>query len=520
MGKKRHSKDRLFITTTEHKYEWGGKKDPIKTPYSKLPYNCCALSLLPFENPICTKEGIIFDIVNILPFIKKYKKNPVNWEPLEAKDLVKLHIHKNDKGEYHDPVTYKVFTEHTHIVAIANTGNVYAYDTIEELNRQPKNWKDLLTDQPFSMKDVITIQDPKNLERRQVSNFQYIQKDIDLASLKGPQADVKDPNNFINQNSITKKTLSELEQKHPRPKPADDEEFKEPLGKKLKTDVDVTDKKEINQLSKAPVAPKVGDKDAVTPAQFVAEKIKKGLAHGKYTSGQVSTAFTSTAMDVSTDNSTRKLNEDEIRKAYVDIVKSKQLKGYMQILTNLGPLDLQIYCDYAPKTGENFLELCEKKYYNGTCFHRLVRNFVLQGGDPTGTGKGGDSIFGGNFNDEFHPKLTHDRPGILSMANSGKNTNKSQFFISLKACKHLDEKHSIFGEVVGGLVILEKINHIPCDAKEKPSKKIEILDTIVFTNPYRDAIKELLAKEKIANDKVTAAEVLKSKSGERWILSK
>jgi peptidyl-prolyl cis-trans isomerase-like protein 2 len=110
MGKKRHSKDRMFITMSEHKEDWGGKKDAIKAPIAKLPFNSCSLSLLPFENPVCTKDGIIFDIVyshfnilsspssNIVPYLKKYKKNPVNGEPLKISDLIKLNFYKNDKG--------------------------------------------------------------------------------------------------------------------------------------------------------------------------------------------------------------------------------------------------------------------------------------------------------------------------------------------------------------------------------------------------------------------------------------
>jgi cyclophilin family peptidyl-prolyl cis-trans isomerase len=101
------------------------------------------------------------------------------------------------------------------------------------------------------------------------------------------------------------------------------------------------------------------------------------------------------------------------------------MKGYVNILTNLGELQCMIHANFVPRTSENFLELCEKGYYNGTKFHRLVKDFMIQGGDPTGTGKGGESIFGGKFEDEFHSKIRHDKPGILSMANSGPDTNAS-----------------------------------------------------------------------------------------------
>ena len=125
MGKHKHSKDRMFITYSELKSDWGGKKDPQHIPIAKLPFFCCALSLMPFQNPVCSPDGVVFDvitilfkIVNIIPFIKKYKVNPVTGFTMKVTDLIKLNFHKNEKNEYHDPISFKVFTEFTKIVAI------------------------------------------------------------------------------------------------------------------------------------------------------------------------------------------------------------------------------------------------------------------------------------------------------------------------------------------------------------------------------------------------------------------
>lgn len=125
------------------------------------------------------------------------------------------------------------------------------------------------------------------------------------------------------------------------------------------------------------------------------------------------------------------------------------------MVTSLGTLNLEIHCDLVPKTSENFLGLCSQGKYNNTVFHRLIKNFMVQGGDPTGrvmtswsyigTGTGGQSIWGKSFNDEFHPSLTHKGMGVVSMANSGPNTNNSQFFITFKTASHLDNLHSVFG---------------------------------------------------------------------------
>jgi peptidyl-prolyl cis-trans isomerase-like protein 2 len=125
----------------------------------------------------------------------------------------------------------------------------------------------------------------------------------------------------------------------------------------------------------------------------------------------------------------------------------------------------------------------------------MIKNFVLQGGDPTGTGMGGVSYFGRSFEDEFNPKLMHKGKGILSMANSGKNSNNSQFFITLAPCGHLDNKHSVFGEVVGNIKLLDDLESIGSNKDDKPLKEIKIINMEIFANPFRDAISEILVKE-------------------------
>lgn len=127
----------------------------------------------------------------------------------------------------------------------------------------------------------------------------------------------------------------------------------------------------------------------------------------------------------------------------------------------MGNINVEIHCDMVPRTAWNFVSLCRKQYYNGTKFHRLIPGFVLQGGDPTGTGTGGESAFGKvPFRDEFDTRLLHNARGVLSMANAGANSNGSQFFITFKETKHLDNKHSVFGRVVGGLPILDRIEQV------------------------------------------------------------
>lgn len=142
--------------------------------------------------------------------------------------------------------------------------------------------------------------------------------------------------------------------------------------------------------------------------------------------------------------------------------KAKQTKTQLVAVfeTNMGKFECELFEDKAPKTVANFVGLAEKGYYDGVIFHRVIDNFVIQGGDPTGTGRGGESIYGHPFEDEFHPELKHDKAGVLSMANAGPNTNGSQFFITLAPTPWLDGRHSIFGQVIKGMDVVRKIGKV------------------------------------------------------------
>ncbi|RHY62120.1 hypothetical protein DYB38_001208, partial [Aphanomyces astaci] len=141
-------------------------------------------------------------------------------------------------------------------------------------------------------------------------------------------------------------------------------------------------------------------------------------------------------------------------------------------------------CDFVPRTCDNFLGLCAKGYYTGVIFHRIIQGFMMQGGDPSGTGKGGESIWGAPFKDEFDSRLLHSGRGVLSMANSGSNSNNSQFFITFKECHYLDNKHSVFGRVVGGMEVLDEIEALSTDKENRPYDKVQIQNVLVFENPF------------------------------------
>jgi len=151
-------------------------------------------------------------------------------------------------------------------------------------------------------------------------------------------------------------------------------------------------------------------------------------------------------------------------------------KGDTVILeTNQGNIEIKLMPEIAPKTCENFLGLVKKGYYDGLIFHRVIKGFMIQGGDPTGTGRGGDSIWGDAFKDEFNVQVKFDKPGILAMANAGPNTNRSQFFITTVPTPWLNNRHTIFGIVTAGYDIVEKIENCEVGAQDRPVSEQKII---------------------------------------------
>uniref|UniRef100_A0A8C6DH95 RING-type E3 ubiquitin transferase n=1 Tax=Moschus moschiferus TaxID=68415 RepID=A0A8C6DH95_MOSMO len=330
MGKRQHQKDKMYITCAEYTHFYGGKKPDVpQTNFRRLPFDHCSLSLQPFAYPVCTPEGVVFDLLNIVPWLKKYGTNPSNGEKLDGRSLIKLNFAKNSEGKYHCPVLFTVFTNNSHIVAIRTTGNVYAHEAVEQLNIKAKNFRDLLTDEPFCRQDIITLQDPTNLDKFNVSNFFHVKNNMKIIDPDEEKAK-QDPSYYLkNTNTETRETLQEL--------------YKEFRGDEvLAATMRVPEKAKVDKLN---------------------------AAH--YSTGRVSASFTSTAMVPETTHEAAAIDEDELRYRFV------KKKGYVRLHTSLGDLNLELHCDSTPKTCENFIRLCKKQYYDGTIFHRSIRNFVV-----------------------------------------------------------------------------------------------------------------------------------------------
>ncbi|KZL78106.1 peptidyl-prolyl ciS-trans isomerase-like 1 [Colletotrichum tofieldiae] len=154
--------------------------------------------------------------------------------------------------------------------------------------------------------------------------------------------------------------------------------------------------------------------------------------------------------------------------------------------TSLGVIVVELYTAHAPKTCTNFSTLASRGYYNDTVIHRIIPNFMVQAGDPTGTGRGGTSIYGEKFADEIHPSLKHTGAGVLSMANAGPDTNGSQFFITLAPTPWLDGKHTIFGRVKNGLSVVKRMGLVKTGPEDRPLEEVKILKASVLEEGRAD----------------------------------
>ena len=154
---------------------------------------------------------------------------------------------------------------------------------------------------------------------------------------------------------------------------------------------------------------------------------------------------------------------------------SETAKSKVVLETTQGAIEFKLFPNIAPKTCENFVGLIAKGYYDGIVFHRVIPNFMVQGGDPTGTGRGGESLWGRSFEDEVTPDVRFDKPGLLAMANAGPGTNGSQFFITTAKTPWLNMRHTIFGEVVAGYDVVQKIEQAPTDGRDRPVEEQKIV---------------------------------------------
>lgn len=356
------------------------------------------------------------------------------------------------------------------------------------MNIKAKMWQDLVDDEPFTRADIITLQDPRNASARDLDQFKYLQDGHEAQLTRQQQEARRDGH-------VNAAALGSMGDKVLKAKAAVD---KARRAREAGADVNhAVAKREAPTVPRAP-AP-------------VDRQRKLAPNSAAYTTGKAAASFTSTGLTPETSGERALLTDEEF------MLKPRRVKakGYVKMATNLGDLTIELQTETAPKAVWNFIRLAQKGYYDGVAFHRNIPGFMIQGGDPSGTGKGGLSIWGNNFGDEFDGPLTHNARGIgeppppwcparregrkrrqgvalpcrltqqaVSMANKGKNTNSSQFFITYKAAPHLDRKHTIFGRVASGLDVLTKLEAVPTDGSDRPLHKTLIKQLAVLIDPF------------------------------------
>jgi peptidyl-prolyl cis-trans isomerase-like 2 len=456
----KRQKEKLYQSASERSQELQSNKGGTIKP---LPFECCALTLTPYETPVMRvmvskKIGIIFENSAILPYLMKHKIDPITGEAFTSKELYTLHMDKDEEtGQWQCPVLNKPFQKHTKIAAVIqrpeNEAYVYSYEALQELCFKTKNFEDLTTGKKFNKHDdVIILQDPQNEELNKI----------------------RDINNFVHTSTLR-------------------EENKTSTSNDVRLSVTATRilDKVKRKRDEDDIKKQLEDKDESTKKHKITIGDLKGVT---MTSGQTSGSFTSSSMRVSSENVSREATNEELLQSQFDTMRKMKKKGFVRLTTSLGVIDLEIHCDFVPRTSCNFIGLVEKGAYNGSMFHRCIPDFMVQGGKPAQKGEPETSLWGDAIRDEFDQRLTHSGGGILSMANKGAHTNARQFFITFKSAPHLDRKHSIFGRVVKGMDVLKSIESMPTDKKDRPLEDIKIVTAEVLFSPIQEAIEKNLAR--------------------------
>lgn len=516
MPKHKHHSDRLYLLQSEYCAEWGGfKKKNLYLPFKALPFDCCALSLRPFVDPVCTSNGMVFDASNILTYLKKYKRCPVTGGPLSASDLHPLVFHRNAQGAYHCPVTFKEFGQNTHIVANSKSGHVYAADAIDNLCRKPKNWNDLITGEPFTSADLVHIQNPTDAKQRCIEHFYHIKEgqEVPLAR-SGVEAEAGSLQPQIKTCESVQKVLNEANAKK-----AEVEAAHNKLVPNLHAQARAAEERQQIQNPAAAAdgsssQKEQADKDETAPSSKNATSDHG--THHLYTDHRMAAGFTSTVVVGRTTQVYRQLSEREQMLPIYALCKQQKMKSYVRMETSAGGLNLELYTHLTPRTTDSFLRHCLSGYYEGTIFHRLIPNFMVQGGraelrtqqhdkkQPLISRSGFSN--GQPFEDEIMGQLSHQGIGVLAMANDGRrNKNLSEFYITFKSCTHLDGKHTIFGRVVGGLDVLRAWEAMPVDAKDRPQRPLMVEKMHIFKNAFDEASQQLQKKKEEANKEIVAA---------------
>ncbi|KNC54051.1 peptidyl-prolyl cis-trans isomerase 4 [Thecamonas trahens ATCC 50062] len=370
----------------------------------------CQLGLVPATTPVANPAtGAVYDLLNIVPWLRRHGTDPVSGTPCAPQDLLRLHVARADDAAQTPicPLTHEPFLSSSTIVALRTNGRVYSLSGLRAVAIAP------------------------------------------AAATGAPPADPTDGSPFDPESDLL--VLQDPKRPAGRPEP-----------------------------SAQPTA-ETRAESAPAPARpaSAASSTSTSTSTSHTNVGYMAASLTSSAMAPVTVG-------QRVEEKTPQVAKTRG-KCYVRLVTSLGDLNLEIRSDSVPLAAYNFVTHCTNGFYDGTKFHRLIPRFMIQGGDPSSTGSGGASVYGQPFADEFRGKLTHDARGVVAMANKGPNTNTSQFFITFNSAHHLDNKHTVFGRVVGGGPVLDMMEAMPTvPDSDTPLQDIVIRSTPVFVNAFAD----------------------------------
>lgn len=435
--------DKNYITHSEWTNDFGGarrKRTLASEDFRQLPFDHCSLTLLPFAKPVATVDGHVFDEGAIRRYVEECGKDPVDGKDLAFDDLIPLQFFRNASGEMHCPVTLKAFNAHSHIVAVRSSGRVYSRDGLARLA-----FRDYVTDEPICEDDLISLQDPRDIQRRNWAHFREHLVD-DSATQQASST--------VNMAGSAGRMVGRVQR----------------------------------EGTAAPSIPRL-------PEQPEEQKTRIRATHS---TGRVAASLTSTAMTPVTVNEYALMSKYDLLFSEIRSLPTPPA-CHATIRTDRGDLHFELYATKAPRCVYNFLRLARSGYYAGTRFHRLVAGFIAQGGDPTGTGRGGESVYGRPFGEPMHAGLSHNARGVLSMANLGRPcTNTSQFFIAFAPCPHLDHTHPVFGRMLNGWAVLDAIEAAALEDSTATRSDVIIEDVIVIDDPFDGAEKRQAEREAAA----------------------
>lgn len=325
--------DRMYMTQKEWATEFGGRAASSAAYVAtnttmttsgadkseRLSFDCCSLSLQPWLSPVCDCDGNIFELKNIVPFVKRFRKNPITGLPMGLEDLITLQFHKNGEGKFCCPVTFEAFNSNSRITAVSVTGNVYNHKTIQELNISGKNWKDLVSDEPFTSKNLICLQNP--LEERLLPSRS---------------------NWFLNKTSF--KVPSKEEE------PLDDGRANA-TNPSTSTAVPSSSSTSTSTSSKDLIMAEFHKKHPPVTQSFVksaSEATKDDPFTAHYSTGKMAASLTSTSMNIVTKQESAKLDVEQVLFDQMKLVKKlDDTRAYVRLVTSHGDINLELYCNKA-----------------------------------------------------------------------------------------------------------------------------------------------------------------------------